>query len=322
MAMSAVIGIDASKDQLALSEHAGRARLKNEPGILDRWASQLCPDIMVGVEATGRYHRPVLRALSRAGIRSYLLNPMRVSRYIRAMSPKVKTDSTDAVMIARYLEREHDLLVPYKMPTEQIQELKDLLSFRETLQEKKVALRQSMSEQTFKLSSVKDLEAGFKAALAEVDKKIKLLAQSMPLYEKLRKVDGIGPLGGAALTWVLSAFDFKDSDQCVSFLGIDVSVRESGKHKGKRMLTKRGPTFVRTSLFMGANSLRQLEELKPLFDHHKAKGLSATAVNIIVARKLVRIAFAIATKPGATFERKNLLPQLREKRENEVQALT
>ena len=73
---------------------------------------------------------------------------------------------------------------------------------------------------------------------------------------------------------------------------------------------------------MGANSLRQLEELKPLFDHHKAKGLSATAVNIIVARKLVRIAFAIATKPGATFERKNLLPQLREKRENEVQALT
>lgn len=320
--MTAVIGIDASKDQLALSENAGRARLKNEASTLEGWASQLCPDTMVGVEATGRYHRPVLRALSNAGVKSYLLNPMRVHRYIAAMNPKVKTDSEDAVMIARYLEREHDLLVPYKMPTEQIQELKDLLSFRETLQEKKVALRQSISEQTFSLDSVKDLEAGFKSMLAEVDKKIKLLAQAMPLYEKLCKVDGIGPLGGAALTWVLSAFDFEDSDQCVSFLGIDVSVCESGKYVGKRKLTKRGPAFVRTSLFMGVNSLRNLEELKPLFDHHKAKGLSPTAVNIIVVRKLVRIAFAIATKPGAIFERKNLLPQLREKRENETHPLT
>jgi transposase len=312
------IGIDPSKSDLALSTQRGRARVKNDLQSTALWAAGLCPDTIVGVEATGRYHRPVLAALSEAGITTYLLNPMGVHRYVKAMSPTVKTDATDAMLIGRYVEREYDLLKPYKMPSKEMQELKDLLSFRETLLEKKVALRQSLSEQTFELQAKKKLDDAFKEMVAEVDRKIGTLAKASPLYPRMRKIDGVGPLGAAALCWLFGAFEFEDSDQAVAFTGLDVSVRESGRYVGQRKLTKRGPAFVRSFLFNGANSLRKLSELAPLFEHHAAKRLSTTAVNIIVARKLMRIAYAVSQNPDAVFKRENLLPQLRQNRRTDL----
>jgi transposase len=303
-----VVGIDASRDELVLGPC--RSRLRNEIEALRKWTTTLKSDTVVAVEATGRCHRALLQVLHEAQIPAYLLNPLHVSRYIRAFKPKVKTDATDAFMIARYLEHGRDLLVPYKMPDKDIQELKDLLSFRETLQEKRTALKQSMSEQTFTLGSLPELDKAFAKTVQEVDAKIKGISRTRPLYARLLKVDGIGPMGAAALTWLFESHDFRDSDQAVAFVGLDVSVRQSGQYVGKSKLTKRGPAFVRTFLHNGANSLRKIEELKPLFEHHEKKKLSATAVNNIVARKLVRIAYAIAKRPEAYFERKNLLPQL------------
>jgi transposase len=304
------IGIDASKTELMLGVGDRTSKLRNDHVRLRAWAQSLDEDTRVGIEATGRYHRPMLRALHEAGVCSYLLNPMHVCRYIKAIKPKVKTDRTDAIFIARYLEREHDLLVPYKMPSPEIQELKDLLSFRETLIEKRVALRQSLSEQTFRLKSQASLDEGFRSTIAEVDARIRTIARGRPLYKRLLTIDGVGPLGAAALTWLFESHEFTSSDQAVAFVGLDISVRQSGKYIGKSKLTKRGPAFVRTFLHNGANSLRNIEELKPLFEHHANKKLAKTAVNNIVSRKLVRIAYAFATKPEAHYERKNLLPQL------------
>lgn len=306
-----VIGIDPGKAELALSLGSGRVRLKNQPCGLEIWANGLSEGTVVGVEATGRYHRPVVAALCKAGIRTYLLNPMHVSRYIRALRPSVKTDSSDALMIARYLEKEQDMLIPHKMPPKALQELKDLLSYRQTLIEKQVALRQSMSEQTFRLKAQRGLEEAFKETLRELDARIRHLARALPLYKRMISIDGVGPLGAAALTWLFGSHEFRDSDQAVAFVGLDVSVRQSGRYVGKSKLTKRGPAFVRTFLHNGVNSLRNIPELRPLFEHHESKRLSKTAVNNVVARKIIRIAHALATKPEATFKRTNLLPHLK-----------
>lgn len=305
------IGIDAGQTELFVSDLESRTRVRNVKGALQEWAASLEQGCAAGVEATGRYHRPVLQALHEAGVRTYLLNPMHVSRYIRIFKPTLKTDSSDADMISRYLAHGMDLLVPYKMPDKDLQELKDLLSFRETLVEKRTALKQSLSEQDFRLKSFSKLDEGFRQALKEVEDRIRDIAQKRPLYARLLKVDGIGRLGAAALTWVLEAHDFRSSDQAVSYLGLDVGVRQSGKFFGKCKLTKRGPSFVRTFLFNGANSLRRLKELEPLFKHHAKKGLSPTAANLAVARKLVRVAYSHRRSPEAFFERKNLLPQLK-----------
>lgn len=304
------VGVDVSHRELVINQASGLVRLLNEPVVLKQWACSLGPDTVVGVEATGRYHRPLLEALSETRVITYLLNPMKVARYARAIKPRLKTDPSDAFMVARYVEREYDMLVPFKMPDSDIQKLKDLLSYRETVVEKRVALKQSMSEQTFTLQSQRQLDEAFAATLQEIDATIKKLASTRPLYKRLLTIDGVGPMSASALVWLFESHEFKSSDQAVAFVGLDVSVRQSGLYVGKSKLTKRGPSFIRAFLHCGANSLRKTKELKPLFEHHEAKKLSTTAVNLIVARKIVRIAYALATKPEAHFERKNLLPHL------------
>jgi len=52
-------------------------------------------DQIVAVEQTGRYHKPVLRAFSSAGLESRLVHPLASRRYREASDPGIKTDDKD-----------------------------------------------------------------------------------------------------------------------------------------------------------------------------------------------------------------------------------
>jgi len=63
------------------------------------------------MEATGRYHEPVVSVLRDAGIRVSVVNPKLIKDYGHNTLRKVKTDKADAVKIARYgLEYWEDML--------------------------------------------------------------------------------------------------------------------------------------------------------------------------------------------------------------------
>ena len=70
-------------------------------------------------------------------------------------------------------------------------------------------------------------------------------------------------------------------------------IRESGQFKGKRKLTKHGESELRRLLYCAARPARSYLP----FDHYRQKqldkGLSNIAANVILARKLARIAFAL-----------------------------
>jgi transposase len=52
-------------------------------------------DQIVAVEQTGRYHKPVVRAFSAAGLESRLVHPLASRRYREAADPGIKTDDKD-----------------------------------------------------------------------------------------------------------------------------------------------------------------------------------------------------------------------------------
>lgn len=54
------------------------------------------------LEATGRYHEPVVAALHEAGIFVSVVNPKLIKDFGNNSLRKVKTDKADAVKIARY----------------------------------------------------------------------------------------------------------------------------------------------------------------------------------------------------------------------------
>jgi transposase len=81
---------------------------------------------------------------------------------------------------------------------------------------------------------------------------------------------------------------------------------DSGTKKGRRRLSKRGPALLRRQMYLAAFAASHSKALKPLYTHIRAKGFSMTESMVILARKLLRVAFAI-WKGQETFNPEQLL---------------
>ena len=196
-------------------------------------------------------------------------------------------------LLARYLARESDSLRPFKRPCAKAQQLWALLKRRAAVVKARTQLDQSFSETKL---STKALFTEIKHLLERIDQRMRALLRALgwwPDYQRCLSIPGIGPLNAAALVTAFHRGVFASSDAFVAFIGIDVRLRESGKYKGKRKITKCGEAELRRLLYCAAQPARSY----PLFDDYYLrqleKGLSKIAAKVILARKLARIAFAL-----------------------------
>ena len=112
-------------------------------------------------------------------------------------------------------------------------------------------------------------------------------------YRRCLSIPGIGPLNGAGLVAIFHRNRFRSANAFIAFLGLDVRVRESGKYKGQRKLTKRGNPELRRLLFNAARSAARTARWQAYYKALRQRGLSTTAAYVALARKLARLAFAL-----------------------------
>lgn len=138
--------------------------------------------------------------------------------------------------------------------------------------------------------------------LAELETQIGAYAVDVPAVELLATIPGVGPKISTTLAGEIGDIDwFSNAKQLVAFLGIDPSVRQSGKFVGtKNRLTKRGSPFARRSLYLAAmvsvrGSKKGKFENKVIYDYYKKKKESKTKKQALgaVMNKLVRIIFSV-----------------------------
>jgi transposase len=137
MATSSYVGIDVSKDRLAVAI-MGEERVwqvdNTCQGIdeLVRWMQELQPELIV-VEATGGYQRAVVDALFHGGISVAMVNPARVRQFARASGLLAKTDKLDAQVLAVFGQRMQPK--QYEGKSEAEKQLSALLVRRKQLEE-------------------------------------------------------------------------------------------------------------------------------------------------------------------------------------------
>ena len=75
--------------------------------------------------------------------------------------------------------------------------------------------------------------------------------------------------------------------------GLDPRPNDSGKKTGQRRLSKRGWPEIRRLLYAAAMSAARTKAWNGFYLAQRAKGLSTTAALIVLARKLLRVAFSL-----------------------------
>lgn len=300
------VGVDVSKATLSVAIHGSKTRheLSNEAHAIGAWLDTLPLDVAIAAEATGRHHQLLIRLVHASGRRAFVLNAADVFFYAKALGARGKTDRKDAQVIARYLAEQHTQLRPWAPTQEHLAKIEELLRCRAGVATKRSSLRQLLRDVPDLQASVQALEAQFDALVAEIDAQLAAwVGQDASLNARciqLRTITGVGPQGSIALASLFSRIEFSSSDALVAFTGLDPRPKDSGTMSGRRRLSKRGDPELRRQLYLMGFAATRSKALGPLYQQIKARGFKPTQAIIILARKLLRAAWAV-WKTGKDF---------------------
>jgi len=300
------IGVDTGKASYEVCVENMLLKVERSKKPVRKFLNGLQAGSVICIEATGKYHLLLAEMAYELGFTVYVVNPADFACYRDSISYRAKTDPIDARILARYAEREHDRLRAWIPPQKVPALARELLQMRETLVSARVAMQQSLSEtscaQSRALADVRRTLNDMAAHAAAIEAEIAQLLKDDNTFRRLLRVPGVGVLTAAMLTWVFAHGEFATSDKLVAFIGLDVRVRESGKWKGQRKLSKRGDALARKLIFNGATSLRSSQHWKQRFLAIEARGWSKIAATVAVARKLLRIAWALVKHDRQYFQ--------------------
>jgi transposase len=296
------IGADVAQDAIVVAHHGQNTScsIANTPTALKAWLKTLPSGARIGLESTGRYHEPLALLAHRAGFIVYVLNPKDVRHYAQAVGKRAKTDHVDALVLARFIAHELTGLHPWQPPTRRERQIDSLLKRRAAVIKAQGMLRQTLAQLTSLKTDSQAALASLAKLIATIDRKLEqAVAADVVMQAKaecVQSVPGIGLLTGTALVNLFGRLPTARADALVAFTGLDPRPCDSGKKRGTRRLSKRGPSELRRLLFNAAMAAAKTRVWKPFYDRERAKGLPTTAALVCLARRLLRVAFALYRK--------------------------
>ena len=302
------IGVDVAKAELVAAIHTqtGCRSITNEASTISAWLRELPDGAALAMESTGRYHQLLATLARAAGMQVFVLNARDVYFYAKALGARAKTDRVDSHVIARYLAEQHTHLHPWQPGSAALTQVQGLLGQRWTVVTKRAALHQSLQGcDAAILCEVQALDAAFTALLKAIDARITVLFEDDARLNAqrvlLQSIVGVGPQSSALLASVLAQVGFASSDALVAYSGLDPRACDSGASRGRRRLSKRGQPALRRQMYLAAMSACHTQTFEGTYKALRQRGLKTTEALVVLARKLLRIAFAV-WRSGKPFE--------------------
>jgi transposase len=217
---------------------------------------------------------------------------------------RAKNDPLDSDGINDYAEARP--LPLYPRPTPTVERTQQLLAARRGLSQSLSRLRQQSQELTHAAEFLAPAVAQLQQQLQAIDAQLKALraapepALELGAAERLDAVPGIGIVTAAAVNACLQRCAFSHPDQFVAYVGLDITVRNSGKKQGKREISQRGDAELRRLLYLAAQANLRCKQspFKDQYAREKAKGLTHTGAVCAVARKLAKVCWSLAKHGG------------------------
>lgn len=299
----AVVGIDISKDRLDVACLPTGVRpacsLANDAGghatLLER-LRKVNPRLIV-VESTGGYQRELVATLAEAAMPVVIVNPRQVRDFARAIGVLAKTDTIDAMVLARFGEKVNPEL--RSLPDAESTVLVDLLARRRQL----VELRTAESNRLGQATTTR-IKASIHAVLATIDNQIKSIDKELddhirrnPAWkqkqELLTSVPGVGTITARTLMACLPELGTISRQSIAALVGVAPINRDSGQMRGKRT-TWGGRRVVRSALYMAALvAVRHNPVLRAHYAKLLAAGKAKKLALVACLRKLLVILNAL-----------------------------
>lgn len=271
---------------------------------LDAWLAKRHAKItLAGLEATGPYSQALLWHLNLQDHHVCLLNPRRVKDYARSQGRKVKTDATDAKVIASYL-RTNEHLQLWQPPSEALVALQALVRRRQQVMDMLQAERNRQENKRLPAAvadSTKHLIIVLKAEAANLVRLMdKLVLQNAALQKSMRllcSIPGVGRLVAVTILAEVPAISaFTRARDLAAFAGLTPALAESGTSVRRRgHMTKEGSALLRKMLYMAALQAvkRKTNAFNPCYQAFIERGKAKMCAIGAIMHKIIRVAFGV-----------------------------
>jgi transposase len=290
--MNTYVGVDVAKQTLAVHVLPDQLALCL-PNTIEGYR-QLCQRLAgrtvvnVLLEATGGYERPVVAALSQAGIPVTRVDPRRAKGFGLALGKRAKTDPIDAALLARMAQVVNDPVAP---PDPRREQLREAVHRREQLIAQRDDERRRLPQATTALVR-HSLTTHITSLVGQINALAKAIVQlrnqlDAKLAARLEAVPGIGPVTTASLMAYLPELGQLDRRRIAALVGLAPYNRDSGQHTGVRSIGG-GRAPLRRVLYMACHSvIRTHAGFKARYEQLRARGKPAKVAITACMRVLI-----------------------------------
>jgi len=128
------------------------------------------------------------------------------------------------------------------------------------------------------------------------EEKMNKILETLEEYNFLKTIPRAGIVSISALLGYSGGLNnFKNTRELLKYLGMNTYEISSGVHKGKRKLSKRGPSIVRAKFYLLAcNNLTSPKSIySKIFNDMKSAGKESMVILVAFACKFIKIAYAV-----------------------------
>jgi transposase len=292
------VGVDVSKNSLDVYIYPAAKKLhieNNEIGIASLISELAKYQIeRIACEASGGYEYQMFHALKRHGFCIWKIQPKRIKGFIESEGINLKTDASDAKMIALFIAQK-DQLKP------QITLSADALALQ-AMVKRKDDLTKMVSAEKARLKQSHDAfcQCNIKKSIDFIEKQIEELSQKIAdmidknddwreKSELVQTVPGVGTVTAALMVAEFPELGTIGGKQAAALVGLAPYARQSGNYKGYSFI-RGGRATVRRIVYMAAlTASRSNEVLRVFYQRLIAAGKKPKVALIAVARKIVTI---------------------------------
>jgi transposase len=311
-----VCGVDVAKDTLDLyyNDQVGKEHYlkvanntKGHALVIERLGCQRT----YLMESSGPYYLKLAFTLKQLGADVRVENPIVIKRFIQMNLERNKNDRKDARWLFRYaVERE---AAAWRLPPEEQLQCAQIMGSMDLYTRQLTMLQNQLHSLEQVPLSCKEVEKSLQKMVAMLRKEVaKLEMQLQKLLEvwqgeQLKNISSIPGLGKRAVALLIVYTDgFKkisNHRQLIALAGLAPREHTSGTSvRGRKGICKMGNGHLRNVLYMcSLSAIKHNKACKELYERLKAKGKQSKVALIAVCNKLLKQAFAIATK-GTTYQ--------------------
>lgn len=314
------VGIDIAKDSFVatycsvdsnqdLTYHSTQTFINNEKGfdLFIDWTNQFKEVELTEsytMEATGVYYEKLAYYLNDKDKSIHVLLPNKAKKFGESLNVKSKTDNIDSKVLAQMgVERK---LENWKLCSKQFRNLRTLTREREQLISQRSGVKNQIHAEKHTAKPLYSTIRRMNSLLLFLNKQIikieielkKIIAADTELSKKVENIISIPGLGFITAVVIIAEtqgfVNVKNIKQLISYAGLDVAIKESGKWTGKPRISKKGNSRIRKALYMASiSSIKHNKQYKTFYERVTPKKVNGLIALTAIQRKMLGLIYTL-----------------------------